>query len=70
MFHRLHMSMASAAYIWFLGLLLGGALVHLAWNVHDHHPLWKPMVILAFALVSTALAVRKAWQKSEILSEV
>jgi hypothetical protein len=67
MLHRLHMSFASAVYIWFLGLLLGGSLVHLAWNVEDGNSLWKPLVVLAFVLVSTALAVRKAWMKAETL---
>jgi hypothetical protein len=67
MLHRLHMSFASAVYIWFLGLLLGGALVQLAWNYQEGHTLWKPLVVLAFVLVSTALALRKAWIKSETL---
>jgi hypothetical protein len=67
MLHRLHMSFASAVYIWFLGLLLGGALVLLAWTIHNDEPLTKPLVILAFVLVSTGLAFRKAWLKAETL---
>ncbi len=68
MLHRLHMSFSSAVYIWFLGLLLGGTLVHLAWNAEAGHSLWKPLVVLAFVLVSTGLAVRKAWLKAETLN--
>ena len=67
MLHRLHMSFTSAVYIWFLGLLLGGALAHLAWSVHDDESLTKPLVILVLVLISTGLAVRKVWLKAETL---
>jgi hypothetical protein len=67
MLHRLHMSFVSAVYIWFLGLLLGGALVLLTWSIHDGEPLTKPLVILAVVLISTVLVFRKAWIKSETL---
>jgi hypothetical protein len=70
MLHRLHMSFASAVYIWFLGVLLGGALVLLAWSIREGESLTKPLVILAFVLVSTALTVRKAWLKAETLRPV
>jgi hypothetical protein len=67
MLHRLHMSFTSAVYIWFLGLLLGGSLVHLTWNIQEGHSTLKPLVVLAIVAVSTALAFRKAWIKSETL---
>jgi hypothetical protein len=67
MLHRLHMSFISAVYIWFLGLLLGGSLVHLTWNFQDGHSLKKPLVVLAIVLISTGMAFRKAWLKSETL---
>ena len=67
MLHRLHMSFASAVYIWFLGLLLGGSLVHLTWNAQEGHSLTKSLVVLAVVLVSTGMAFRKAWLKSETL---
>jgi hypothetical protein len=69
MLQRLHMSFVRAVYIWFLGLLLGGALVHLAWSIyHDKDEvLLKPLVILAFVLVSTGLTFRKVWLNAETL---